>query len=303
MKFENKWYSLGQARRIEASRKRRYTDRRDWKKYNDKLVKEVEVVLDFPMNMRVRHGACRPYEYSDALMLSISALKTYFNLPFRQTEGLCRAMKKQLKLKRVPDYSTINRRFNEVDVPMRTDSKEPVVIAVDATGVKVTNRGEWMREHYGKKRRGYVKLHIAVDVKRKKVLSVRVTDEHRHDATQMIPLVGDVDSEIEKVVADGAYDARHLFDHLDKLGIRPVIRVRDNSAAKARGCMARKRTVIAYKNDPEKWKKDNAYGQRWQAESVFSSIKRRFGEFVRCVKPSGIEKEMLMKCFVYNLVV
>lgn len=46
-----------------------------------------------------------------------------------------------------------------------------------------------MRKHYRKKRRGYIKLHIAIDVKKKKVLSVRATNEKRHNCTQMIPLV------------------------------------------------------------------------------------------------------------------
>jgi hypothetical protein len=36
-----------------------------------------------------------------------------------------------------------------------------------------------MKEHYKNKRKGYVKLHIAVDVKKKKVVSVRVTDERK----------------------------------------------------------------------------------------------------------------------------
>lgn len=301
-KFENRWYRLGQIKRVRV-RRRKYKDTRDWKKYNNKLVREVELILDFPLNRRVKHGMGRPYEYSDSLMLAISALKTYFNLPFRQTEGLLRVMKKQLKLKKVPDYSTINRRFSKVEVPVRGDSKEPVVIAVDATGVKVTNRGEWMRENYGKRRKGYVKLHIAVDVRSKKVLSVKVTDEKKHDSTQLMPLIKDIGSGVKKVIGDGAYDARHIFNDLDKLGIQPAIRVRDNSVAKARGSLARKRTVVAYRKDPERWKEDNGYGQRWQCEAAFSSIKRRFGEFVRCIKPPSIEKEMLMKCFVYNLVV
>lgn len=301
MKRKLVWQRLDKTRKVSVKRKKRYKDKRNWKEYNNKLVREVELILDFNLNRRVKHGVGHPYEYSNPLMLSISALKTYFNLPFRQTEGLCRAMKKVIKLKKVPDYSTVNRRYSKVDVPIRSDSKEPVVIAVDATGVKVTNRGEWMREHY-KKRKGYVKLHIAVDTKKKKVLSVRVTDERKHDSTQMLPLVNDIDN-VEKAIADGAYDSRRIFNHLNKKGIQPVIRVRDNAVAKSKGSLARKRTVIEYRKDPDKWKKDNAYGQRWQSEAAFSSIKRRFGEFVRCIKPPNIEKEMLMKCFVYNLVV
>lgn len=105
----NKWYRLDEIRKAKVSkRKKRYKDNRNWREYNDKLVREVELILDFPLNRRVSHGIGHPYEYNNQLMLSISALKTYFNLPFRQTEGLCKTMKKQLKLKKVPDYSSVS---------------------------------------------------------------------------------------------------------------------------------------------------------------------------------------------------
>jgi hypothetical protein len=47
------------------------------------------------------------------------------------------------------------------------------VIAVDSTGIKVTNRGEWMR----RKRKGYIKIHVAVDTRTKQVVSLEVSDE------------------------------------------------------------------------------------------------------------------------------
>ena len=50
------------------------------------------------------------------------------------------------------------------------------VIAIDSTGIKVTNRGEWVR-HKWKVKRGYLKIHIAVDIKRKRILSLDVTSE------------------------------------------------------------------------------------------------------------------------------
>ncbi|MEM3123319.1 MAG: hypothetical protein QW756_04475 [Nitrososphaerota archaeon] len=46
------------------------------------------------------------------------------------------------------------------------------MLAVDATGVKVHNRGEWMGELYGPKmrrKRGYLKLHLSVDIKGRKI--------------------------------------------------------------------------------------------------------------------------------------
>ncbi|MDP8024181.1 MAG: hypothetical protein RAK20_06935 [Conexivisphaerales archaeon] len=32
-------------------------------------------------------------------------------------------------------------------------------------------------------------------------------------------------------------------------------------------------------SDPKAWKKEHRYGQRWQVETVFSSLKRMVGEF------------------------
>jgi hypothetical protein len=49
-------------------------------------------------------------------------------------------------------------------------------IAVDGSGVKVTNRGEWIRRKW-KVKHGYVKIHIRVGVKRKKILALKVTGE------------------------------------------------------------------------------------------------------------------------------
>ncbi len=52
----------------------------------------------------------------------------------------------------------------------------PVRLAVDSTGLKQHNRGEWIR-HKWKVRRGFVKLHVMVDVDTKKILAVQVTDD------------------------------------------------------------------------------------------------------------------------------
>ena len=58
------------------------------------------------------------------------------------------------------------------------NSDEDIVIAVDSTGIKVANsRGEWMREKWKTRRRGFIKIHIAVDVKSKQITSIQVTKE------------------------------------------------------------------------------------------------------------------------------
>jgi hypothetical protein len=42
------------------------------------------------------------------------------------------------------------------------------LIALDSTGIKVANRGEWMR-HKWHIRKGYLKIHITVDIKKKRI--------------------------------------------------------------------------------------------------------------------------------------
>ena len=51
-----------------------------------------------------------------------------------------------------------------------------------------------------------------------------------------------------------------------------------------------------------RWKKKNGYGMRWIAESVFSSIKRTFGEYVSSVKWDNIVNELLLKASLYKYV-
>ena len=92
-------------------------------------------------------------------------------------------------------YYSINRRINRLDIKIKdTDSKnkefkdEYIVITIDSTGIKITNRGQWMKEKLNVRTKGYLKIHVAVDVKTKKILSMKkVTDEHVHDSSKELP--------------------------------------------------------------------------------------------------------------------
>jgi len=47
-----------------------------------------------------------------------------------------------------------------------------IVIAVDSTGIKVTNRGEWILDKWNIRKKGYLKIHIAVNIKTKEIYSL-----------------------------------------------------------------------------------------------------------------------------------
>jgi len=65
--------------------------------------------------------------------------------------------------------------------------------------------------------------------------------------------------------------------------------------------MPRKISVIEQKEDLDRWKKDHQYNYRWIAESVFSSFKRIFGEYVKAVRWKNMVKELMLKASIYNM--
>ena len=87
-------------------------------------------------------------------------------------------------------------------------NSDEIVIAVDSTGIKVHNRGEWMREKY-KRRRGWIKIHFAVDVETKQITAYEVTDEQVHDNKEFKDLVekSQEKARVKRVLADKAYDS------------------------------------------------------------------------------------------------
>ncbi len=192
----------------------------------------------------------------------------------------------------------LNVKLND-DVAERNDD---VVIALDASGVKVSNRGEWMH-HKWKVRRGFLKIHVAVDVKRKKILALEVTKEKVPDGRRLRSLVSKASRQVKitKAIGDGAYDTKTNFRYLANREIDPVIKVRKNSSSKANGCMPRKLVAQEYLRDPEAWKRKHGYGQRWMAETVFSTFKRLFGEYASSIKLKHMIKEMMLKASLYNL--
>jgi len=99
--------------------------------------------------------------------------------------------------------------------------------------------------HKWKVKRGYLKIHIAIDVKSKRILALEVTKEKVADGCRLRSLVKEASKHVKitKAIGDGGYDSKTNFRYLADRGIEPVIRVRRNSSSRARGCMSRKLAV------------------------------------------------------------
>jgi DDE family transposase len=284
--------------------------KRDWKEYNESLVRRGELLFDtdFLSGWSRELGSLNEgkegarYRYPDSLMSMLAAIHVYL-LPYRELEGFLRMFAGHVEGLRVPDYTTMWWRISRISVELdpSVDPDEDVTIAVDSTGIKVSNRGEWIRQQWGVKR-GFIKVHLAVDVKTGKILSMEVTKDDVHDRRMLVPLVEEASSKanVTRAIADGAYDSREIFRYLDQKGIEPVIKVRKDASVHALGCMPRKLVVMEQLKNRERWKKRHGYGQRARVESAISSFKRTFGEHINAVRWENAVNELLLKAQIYN---
>jgi hypothetical protein len=147
----------------------------NWREYNESLVRRGEMLFDdgFLQNWRAelkkmnkgKEGA--NYRYPNSLILLLATVHAYL-LPYRQLEGFLRVMSLHIKkLKEmVPDFTTIWWRVVRTKInlnPKVNLERDNIVIAVDSTGIKVTNRGEWILDKWKKnkrKRKGFIKIHL-----------------------------------------------------------------------------------------------------------------------------------------------
>ena len=281
----------------------------NWPRYNKSMVRRGEVVLDFAVIKNWdneldkindgKEGAL--YRYPDSFVQLLGYMRAYFHLPYRQTEGVVRAHAGK-EIPSIPDYSTINRRINKLNIKINEKIGNDIIIALDSTGIKIANRGEWLR-HKWNVRKGYLKIHVAVDINKKKIVSLDVTSEEVHDGSRLKKLVSNAseNNDVKRVIADGAYDSKENFRYLFDNGIEAAIKVRKNSSDRSIGCYPRKIAVLKQLKNFEKWKDSVSYGYRWITETVFSSIKRTFGEYVSARKYSNMVKEMMLKASLYNM--
>ena len=289
---------------------------RDWSKYNGELVKRGEILIDsmsFGLKAKSERNrnTGRPPVYSDHLILMLLFIKFALRLPYRQTQGLAKKLFQNSGLK-IPDFRTLHYRFktmeiNIKDFPDPEDLPDDFVIVLDSTGIKVTNRGEWLRKKHGKRaRKGWIKLHVAFDLKRKKVVEIEVTDERVHDSQKAKKLVEgakreakDKGKKVSKVVADSGYDTHEFFRYLHDEGICAGVLVR--KGAKVRGNPLRDEVVRAIRRGKRRWKERIEYGKRWLVENFFSVFKRWFGEYVVSLKFENMKKELVFKVGIMNM--
>jgi Transposase DDE domain len=120
----------------------------NWRIYNESLVRRGEITLHFDVidnwnselnKMNDGKEGASSYRYPNSFVQLLGYMRVYFHLPYRQAEGVARTHAGE-KAPFIPDYSTINRRVNKLDIKINERIGNNIIIVLDSTGIKVTNR-------------------------------------------------------------------------------------------------------------------------------------------------------------------
>ena len=126
-----------------------------WPSYNQSLVRRGEILFSYDfldiwdanLDRMNENKKGKPYSFPDYFILVIGYMRIYFHLPYRQTKGFIKATVKESSGHQ--SYSQICIRVNKLDIPSKRlddEDEDGIIIAIDGTGIKVTNRGQWMQE-------------------------------------------------------------------------------------------------------------------------------------------------------------
>lgn len=252
------------------------------------------------MNAGKRGGQ---YEYPDSLIEFAARVKDYTGMASRVVEGFLLGLSAYVPNVRKCDHVTLCRRINDFSEDLKT--RGGTTLAIDSSGLTPARRGGWLAFKHRKKR-AYVKVHLAVDVRDGKIIEFKVTPDSVHDNKVFPELVQGASrrSRVKKVLADGAYDDADNDQALKDEKMKLVVPPRKNSRVKRKPppeSAARNDRVREYKLlGKKRWRKKHGYGGRWMVETVYSSWKRLFGEGLSARTPKGVEAEVRRKVFLLN---
>ena len=137
-----------------------------------------------------RRGGQR--KYSDIAIETALTVRLIFHLPLRQAEGFLTSVFGLMRLDlRVPDHTTLSRRGQHLDVALCHAPREKRLhLLIDSTGLSIVGEGEWAAaKHGGHGKRGWKKLHLAVD-QTGVIVAQALTDATTDDALTGIILMG-----------------------------------------------------------------------------------------------------------------
>jgi transposase len=240
------------------------------------------------------------------------ALGCILKVGFNQTyDGIEAHLKDSETIKKccpdMPGHSVIQRGMKQLSITYirkvmnrvtRFLRRKKMNIAVDTTGFSTQNSSIWydIRIERQGKRKDCLKLHVSVDTG--VIHWFTITPWNRHDSKEFEHLIKHL-PELGNVLGDKAFSSRNNCQLIADKNGTPYLCFKKNARSNAKGKPAWIVSFRAHKRDSDAWLA--VYHLRSIIESVFSSIKKRWGSFLLSRRRWMQKKELALKVFSYNI--
>ena len=161
------------------------------------------------------------------------------------------------------------------------------------------------RKNIAKSCRSWRKLHLTVDADTGMIVAQALTDQHTDDPSQVGLLLDQVDEEIDKVMADGAYDGAPTYQTIAQYGddIAVVIPPRKTAVpgTQSRSPSQRDRHLDMINTEGRlAWQEAPGYGQRALVETTMGRYKSIIGPRLRARRFEAQQTEAVIGVAVLN---
>lgn len=289
---------------------------KNWSDYDKALVQRGSITFwmsdDFEekwMNAGKKQRGSQ-FDYSDQAILVMLMVKEVFHLTNRGVEGFVRSLFQMMKINlHVPDHSTLSRRGRDLKVKLPKKARQNLNIVMDSTGLKIYGEGEWkVRQHGVSKRRTWRKLHIGANPEDGEIHAVLLTENSVSDDAAVKGLLEQIEQEIVKFAADGAYDKRKVYDSLNAhspavtilIPPRKNARIWKHGNTKAVRLKRDENLRSIRKHGRKEWKKESGYHVRSLAETAMFRLKTIFGDELSARLLETQTTQALVRCAALN---
>jgi transposase len=173
--------------------------------------------------------------------------------------------------------------------------------AVDSSGFSTSRFVRWFDHKYGveRKEHDWVKVHLACGTNTHVVTAAAIYNRDAADCPVLPELVkGTAENfAVKEVSADKAYLSVENIETVFAAGGIPFIAPKVNTTGAAGGLFEKMYHYYQYRREDFL----RHYHRRSNVESVFSAVKRKFGDAVRSKTPVAMKNEVLAKLVCHNL--